>query len=167
MRRGANRTAAIGLVACSALAVAVLAAHALQLQRELSQESAQLAEQRSRAAASALNRLSLPPARPLAVCNDSSSAIAIPVLSAVYPGPRGAFVSYDSASDTWRSWVIPAGSVEKFSAPGPAPRAWDGGAMFFVLDVASGNTRRMFAGTSGDLTGGCLHITAEKMRQGN
>lgn len=167
MSGGAIRVTAIGLFACSALAVAMLAARAVQLQRELNRDTVYLAQQHNRAATSALNRLSLPPARPLAVCNDSSLAITIPVLTAVYSGPRGAFVTYNSASDNWRSWNISAGSVEKFAHPGAAAGGWDGSAIFFAVDVVVGDTQRMLAGTSGDLAGGCLHITAAKVRQDN
>lgn len=165
MSGGASRVTAIGLVACSVLAGAMLAARAVQLQGELNKETGDLAKQHSRAVTSALNRLSLPPARPLAVCNDSSMAITITALTAMYSGPRGAFVTYNSASDNWHSWTISAGSVERFADPGAAAGGWDGSAFFFAVDVVMGDTQRMFAGTSGDFASGCLHITAAKMRQ--
>jgi hypothetical protein len=167
MSAAASRVTAIALAVFSALVVAALAARAVQLQRAENVETEQLAQEHSRAAAFARDRLSLPPARPLAVCNDSSLPITISVLAAVYPGPRGTFVTYNSASDNWRSWTIPPGSVERFPDSGAAAGAWDHSAIFFSLDVKVGDMQRLFAGTSGDLADGCFHITTAKMRQGD
>jgi hypothetical protein len=159
---------AIGLFACSALAVAALVARAVQLRSELKDETAHLAQQRSRTATSTLNRLSLPPARALAVCNDSSAELKVAVVTAVYLDPHGSLASQNSASEDWRSWTIPAGSKERFADAGLAQTTgWDGTAVFYAIDVASGDTQRMFSGTSGDLADGCIHITAERMRGGN
>ncbi len=165
MSPGTNRRTAIGLAVCAAIALAILALRALELQAELHNEMAHLAEQRLAAAASAVNRLSLPPARPLSVCNDTSTQLNVPVVTALYLGPGATFLSYNSASDDWRSWTIPPHSMKRFVDAGAVQRTgWDGSAVFYAIELASGGTPHMFSGTSNDLAKGCLHIAAEEIR---
>jgi hypothetical protein len=58
--------------------------------------------------------------------------------------------------------------MRRLANTGAEERAgWDGMAVFYTVDVAGGDLHHMYSGTSNDLANGCIHITAENMRQGN
>lgn len=155
---GGSRAVPIVLIVFSLLAIALLAARDARLQAGLRAENEALAEARNREANAVFDRLDLPPNRRLTVCNASKNDLTISALTAIYIDAGGRSAIFNSASHQWRTWRIPSNAGERELA---APESgWDGSAVFFAMDVESDGKRRLISGTSDDLAGGCIRLSA-------
>lgn len=166
-KRISGNTGALALIALALTVIAALAVRCAQLQSYVSTESASLAQLQKRDALAAFDRFTLPPNRKLSVCNESAKEVTISALTAVYIDAHGNPATFNSASDQWRVWKIPAGSTRSLSLASSGSPAWDGSAVFFAMDIGSGNADQLVAGTSADLRSGCLRLPARITAEDN
>ena len=160
-----GRTAALTLAALAALTCAVLAVRCLRLQADLGAERRRLDDAKNQTVQATFDRLALPPNQKIAVCNRSGSDITVSALTAVYIDAEGKPETFNSASDRWRTWTVPAGATRNLDAAGDA--GWDGSAVFYAMDTTGGGQERLLTGTSADLKNGCIELASGKTARGD
>lgn len=163
----AGRPIAIILVFLSLIASALLAMRCYRLRTEFNAESETLARTRNSAAMVTLESFSLPPNRKMEVCNNSGEAITISALTASYTDPRGRPLNFNSASNQWHAWSIPAGSRQKLDLTEHGAAVWDGSVIFYAMYIARQGKELMLSGTSDDLRNGCIPLSTKPTGENN
>jgi hypothetical protein len=159
-RASDSQSPAIPMLALTAsfLCFIILAVYAWVTSNRLKALDAELLSQNASSASITLDDLSLPQNQPMIVCNQSHSEIEIRTFAVAYWDSDGHLRHVNAAARGWSPLRLGPGDQKQIVL-----QNWNGLFSLFALDLVKANEPTLMAGSSLDISKGCLVL---KDRQG-